>query len=311
MNPDPSQSPTPAIPPSVPKSATPGGAAPNPPAARPRLVRYWQLAIRLAFVAVILACGFALLDLYRNLFTDAPPPPPRSQPEPTELLPVDTLDLRDTLIDDGVWAVGGSEWAVGISHLSPEEAEARLRSHGEPLGSGLGEVADLERELLKGVKETGTRTPAPGGGHVYRGTLNEVRVRVVTQIVDGRERVRLGQMLWNTAGDEVMTLLEATPSSSGGTRTADPLLPLPPGTALQARRWSGNRVTGELIGPWDDGKPLPAEWEQAGWTRHPLRPGETDNGLEFRRGGTRVQVWRLGIPGGIGSLLLIPAPPRP
>jgi hypothetical protein len=90
--------------------------------------------------------------------------------------------------------------------------------------------------------------------------------------------------------------------------TPDPLLPVPPGAGVMARRWAGGRVVAELVGPWPAGRPLPPEWEAAGWSGRPLVPGGAEIGFIYQRGPEAVQVRRFPSTGEGGCLLLVRAP---
>lgn len=297
----------PAPPPAPAPPAPPSGAAtaatntPRP----PLVLRVLSIAARVVMVLGILGCGYALLDLYRNLFTEPqePIPPLTTQPGPAPADPAQSF--RELLLDDGVWTVGGVGWAARVRTLPADELARRTASPGEPVPAGRAE-SEIERNLLKWAKGA-ERAPLDGhpGCTAYRSAFGEFLIRVVTENVGGAERMRLGQIVWGGG-----TLLEFTPAP-GGEGTAEPLLPVPSGMTVQARRWTAGRVTAELIGPWAVETAYPGAWADAGWVGRSLAPpdpeggaADGDAGYEFRRGSEVVWVWRFGLPGGGGGLLL-------
>lgn len=292
----------PPAPPEPPAPPAPPGAGAAATAPRPPLVlRALSTAARVVMVLGILGCGYALLDLYRNLFTEPPEPVPplTANPEPPALDPADAL--RELLLDDGVWTVGGTGWAARVRTLPPDELARRTEAAGEPVPAGRAE-SEVERDLLKWAKGA-ERAPLDGhpGCAAYRSAFGEFLIRVVTEKMGGAERMRLGQVVWGGG-----TLLEFTPAP-GGEAPAEPLLPVPPGLTVQARRWTAGRVTAELIGPWGAEAAYPGAWADAGWAGRPLAPppgDDGDAGYEFRRGSEVVWVWRFGLPGAGGGLLV-------
>jgi len=270
------------------------------------MLRAFTAAVRVALLVAILVAGYMLIDMYRNLFTDPPPVAPFSEESP---LTDPAGDLRDSLLDEGAWTVGGVGWAVKVNEVAADDVERRMQEVGDPLPAGRPEV-EIERDLLRWAKRTGKRQPGNGCA-TYTATVGAFRMRVVTEMVNGTERVRLGQVVWGE-GDPT-TILDFTPAPATD-GTAEPLLPVPAEASVQARRWSGGRVTAELVGPWADAQSFPVAWTAAGWVGRPLvvAPGDTDagDGYEFRRGSEVIQVWRFGLPGAGGSLLVVRAPSR-
>lgn len=294
--------PTPPAPDAPPPAPTNGPAAPPSP-----LVASFHRAIRLIFIGLILLIGWAFADLFRNVFSPDPfaPPPTGQLDTPTSVSPP---ILSNVALDGGGWSVGETGWSIRRSEIPATELAAKLASSGEPLAAGRPRTP-LEDSLLTWLRGSGASAKVADDVRTYTLPFRKAQVRIVTQPLDGFERIRLVQATW-TAGVDKLNLFELVPAAAvRGPASVPPLLPIPEGTEVVARRWVGDRVVAELVGPWPNGRPMPESWAAAGWVLRPPAAGAADPGFAvYANGKAEVQVWNVVPPEAEAAYLLLIRP---
>lgn len=279
-----------------PGPVAPTPAAPGPPAA-PAWARVLSASVRLALIGLIAAAAWGLIDAYRGLV-----PPRGTAARPGPEAPPAADDPADWLLAPGAWSLGDAPWQLARATVTDAELAARLAATGPAPAGALGEV---EAQAIAWLKNSGPGKPA-GDLVEYTLTLNRTRFRGVVQPGPAGDRLRLGQVAWPD-GAGGWQLLEVLPHT-GPAATAEPLLPVPEGAAVVARRWAGGRVVADVVGPVPPDHDAPAGWARAGWAREATAgPGPTER---FARGGAAREVWRFaGLPGAATDYLLIFVPP--
>lgn len=269
----------------------------------PRHLRPLQVLVRATSVVLIGLAGWTLVEFYRETFggrgddgvaLSAGPGAPSLE------------ELVRQLQGDGSWSLGGPvDWRIEPLALGTAEAGDRLRRLGTPLPADRSPTT-LETELFAWLRRSGAVVTMVEGLRVYEMRLTGGLVRVVAE-VDGL-RMRLAQVVWGGPGVRGQ-LIEVTPApaeaSAGAPGVSWP--PPPAGASVLARRWDGDQLTAELIGPVSDPASLPVAWEPAGWSRRSTG-GPAEAAATIVRGPRdMLSVWRFG-PVGAEYLLLIRCP---
>jgi hypothetical protein len=271
------------------------------------LLKSFVKAVRLVMILAILFCGWWLVDLYRNLFPSELLPVPTT-PAPTEGFAGPAV-FATAALADGAWSVGDSGWSLKRVEVVPSDLPRHVEATGDAVPADW-PVTPLEAELVALLRTAGATVREQSCVRVYSLMLRKAQVRVVTQPVSGFERVRLVQAVWTApAGFNVFEMRPAPPSH--GDRATPPLLPLPAGVGVVARRWAGDgTLLAEFVGPVPGDAPDPSEWRDAGWTADGTTDADREVGLvTYAKGTHRVQVWKVSPVGGTSYLLLIRAEP--
>lgn len=295
--------PEPPAPPTAPAPAVAPPPAPERPASL--LLKSFVKAVRLVMILAILFCGWWLVDLYRSLFPSELLPVPTT-PAPTEGFAGPAV-FATAALADGSWSVGDSGWSLKRVEVAPADLPRYVDATGDPVPADR-PLTPLETELVALLRTAGATVREQSGVRVYSLMLRKAQVRVATQPLAGFERVRLVQAVWTApAGFNVFEMRPAPPSH--GDRATPPLLPLPAGMAVVARRWAGDgKLLAEFVGPVPGDAADPTEWRDAGWTPDRTTDADRDIGLvTYAKGPERVQVWRVSPVGGTTYLLLIRA----
>ncbi len=267
--------------------------APTPPAApSPKWVSIASSALKLAVVGLIAIAAWALLSAYRDVL-----PGRSSTPESRSTAGEAPAELdNDWLLSSGGWSMGETPWQANRSTLSADECDRRLTVVGGNLSDG--PIHPMEAEVVGWLKRSAEAGPKRGSTTEYKLTVNRTRFRGVVESTSAGERLRLGQVAWPGSGAD-WELLELVPLT-GGVAASEPLLAVPAGAASVARRWSGDRVVAEWIGPVSPDATPADYWAKAGWERSPV-VGAPIAAERFTRGGTVREVWRFAGPSGAGG----------
>ncbi len=272
-------------------------------------------AVRVVMILAILFMGWAMVDLFRGVFVaDDPLPVPTNEvanPGGT----AGPAILGTPALADGGWSVGESGWSLKRAEVESSVLGTRLASLGEPLPTDRA-TSPLENEILEWLRSGGaSSTTVEGGVRVYSLSLRKAQIRLVSQPLNGFERIRLMQLIW-TASPTTFNVFEVIPAPpTHGTGAVPPMLPIPAGASIVARRWSGNKVIAELVGPLAGDAPEPSEWTEAGWVGKPIvieNPEEGQSEAAFTtytKGSESVEVWRVSPPVKSVTYLLITRPP--
>ena len=280
--------------------------APVPPAApSPKWVTIASLALKLAVAGLIVVAAWALVSAYRDVL------PGRSTSDARSTAAAGPADSDgDWLLSSGGWSLGETPWQANRATLSTDECDRRLTATGGM--SPDGPIHPMEAEVIGWLKRSAVAGPKRGSATDYKLTVNRTQFRGVVESTPAGERLRLGQVAWPGSGED-WELLELLPLT-GGVAASEPLLAVPAGAASVARRWSGDRVVAEWIGPISPDANPADEWSKAGWERSPVA-GAPIAAERFTRGGTVREVWRFaGPPGASGQdylLIFLPNVRRP
>ena len=279
--------------------------APAPPAAPPpKWVAIASSALKLAVVGLIVAAAWALLSAYRDVLPGrSATPDARSTAAPVD-------SDGDWLLSSGGWSLGETPWQAHREALSADGCDRRLAVDGANLSDG--PIHAMETEVIAWLKRSAVAGPKRGAVTEYKLTVNRTRFRGVVESTPAGERLRLGQVAWPGSGSD-WELLELLPLT-GGVAASEPLLTPPAGAASVARRWSGDRVVAEWVGPIPPDANPADDWAKAGWERSPVA-GAPIAAEQFTRGGSVREVWRFaGPPGASGQdylLIFLPNVRRP
>lgn len=275
-------------------------ASPPPPPPPSPVMRVLSVGLRVAVIILIVVAAAWLVNAYRGV---APTLTPAAKTKP---LPDADDRGGDWLLESGGWSVGDTPWQVTRTTITNDELRGRLAGSGPAVPAG--DPDPLEVDVVEWLKRSGKGGTPTADGTVYELTLNNTRLRGV---ITG-DRLRFGQVAWPDGNR--WQLMELVPTPGGTVAKAAPLLPLPAGAAVVARRWAdGKRVVAELVGPVSPDTDTMSEWQKAGWSALPsavggaLVPGE-----RYTRGDAAREVWRLpGPPGGASQdFLLVFVPPN-
>ena len=243
-------------PPADPLPTPPADPRPTPP--QPAWVRVLSVASKLAVIGLIGVASWQLIASYRGVLPAGGAP--TSDPAPT-LSP--TPADADWLIQSGGWSLGDTPWRVTRMTLTTAARDARLAAVGDPAPPR--DPHSMETAVIGWLKQIDPKPVRDGPVTRYKMTLNRTTFRGVVEVTPAGNRLRLGQVSWPGAGEQ-WELLELLPLSGVVGGTAEPLLPPPAGAAVFARRWAGDRVVADLVGPIPVGSDPAVGWRAAGWT---------------------------------------------
>ncbi|MCU0703140.1 MAG: hypothetical protein MUF18_04025 [Fimbriiglobus sp.] len=285
------------MPPPTPPPAS--AVVPPPPPPRPVWVRVFSAALKLAVTGLIVVAAWQLIVAYRGTFDAAPIGPPPTPPS----LP--TADA-DWLLESGGWSLGDSPWRATRSAATTAEKDARLSAAGDPTPPRT--EHPLEAAVVAWVKQIDPAPVRDGRVTSYKMTVNRTTFRGVVEGTPDGDRLRLGQIAWPGEGGR-WEMVELVPLTGVAAPAAEPLLPTPADTSVLARRWAGERVAAEVLGPLPGGRDTAAEWRAAGWK---ATPDGTAAAVVWVRGGDTRVVVRLSAPptapGGDYLLVFLPRP---
>jgi hypothetical protein len=268
------------------------------PASQPgRPVRLISGAVRLAIIAMILLCGWKLLETYRDLFGR----PNQALHTASRSTEVQRIEIAAIL--PGAWSFGDVAWGVRLRQLSQSELQQRWQSLGD--GSPPGKRSELEGRLLALLQSAG-KEQQKGPFRVIEGEMRGCRLRGVIEGQGSSSRLRLAQLAWEDA--DGWSLVEAIPVSGGGKDSATGhLLPLQKAPSLGRRLNDDGRLAAELLGPVPDFADQCQNLREAGWSVEVRRPGE-QGWVVCKKGSEAVGVWRVpGAAEGAGDHLLVVA----
>jgi hypothetical protein len=246
-------------------------------------------ATRLAVMLVVAAAGLLLLQTYRALLHESPTAPKKSASEKaaaTAFAPgrdAEVEKVPDAFLQPGAWSLGENNWSLAVADLSQAEGEARLQSLGRSVEDGT-KPWSLEMIALDWLRLKRIQPVLVGGCRVYDIPLGSMRIRIVAE-KQGRERLRLAQIIWRQEGS--MRLLEASPAPASTTQGAEAghLLPLPAGVASVARRWNdAGQLSCEILGPASAEECL-RDWVADGWTAEKIENSGSPFSLTILRSG--------------------------
>jgi hypothetical protein len=204
--------------------------------------RWFSFLVRCLVMVAIVACGLLLFETYRELFHQVTP----RDDQPREPVPDLLGRFQAELIRPGGWSFGETRWALRNRTVPEAEVDAPLAPPVPP-GVPPGPRTALEEEALRWFRTAGKKQKTEGGFLVYELPKPELRLRALTRVEGGSERIVLVQVAWS-AGPGVWTLLEIRPAGEGGEREGH-LLPGPDLTSL-ARRWDeGGHLVAEIVRP--------------------------------------------------------------
>lgn len=263
---------------------------------------------RLAVMLVIFAAGLMMLRTFRDMLRASPTAPVAKKAmvsgdtSPGRLAMPVPKALDPSLLQQGAWSLGDNSWVVSQIDLSEASGQARLRS----LGSGTaiqGKPSKLEEKVVHWLGRY--RPTVVEGCRVYEIPFGRVQVRLVLDPRGGRDRLRLAQLIYRRGGTAQMLEASPLPASAARNPSAGHLLPLPAGVATVARRWDGERLNCELLGPASLQQCL-SGWTAAGWTAETRQAEGPISHLVLGNGERRIQLYslRAGQAGSPAYLLL-------
>ena len=278
----------PADPPPAP--ATP----PTPPP--PAWLRVLSVALKLAVIGLIGLVAWQLIASYRSVLPTggggAPSPSlPPATPSPSRASP-------DWLLESGGWSLGDTPWRVTRTTLTAGERDARLAAPGDPPPPR--DPHPLESAVIGWVKQTDPTPVRDGAVTRYNMTVNRTTFRGVVEATPTGPRLRLGQVVWPGPAGR-WEVLELVPLSGAAGTSDEPLMPPPAGAAVVARRWAGDRVAAELVGPIPNDADPAAGWRSAGWTAASADAPSPLQATRWARGDDARVVVRLPAPPGAPS----------
>jgi len=179
--------------------------------------------------------------------------------------------------------------------LTTAARDARLAAVGDPAPPR--DPHSMETAVIGWLKQIDPKPVRDGPVTRYKMTLNRTTFRGVVEVTPAGNRLRLGQVSWPGAGG-----------------SAEPLLPPPAGATVFARRWSGDRVVADLVGPIPVGSDPAVGWRAAGWTPSAADASSPLAATTWARGpDSRVAV-RLPSPPGVPNrdylLIFLPLDPN-
>jgi hypothetical protein len=256
---------------------------------------------------VFVAVGVMLLQTYRAMLHEAPAPAP-SAPVSPPTAPIADFGPPD-LLQPGAWSLGDSSWTVALTDLATAEGVARLQSLGFR-GEIKDELSPLEEKALAWLK--GSQSRLVEGCRVYEVSAIGFRIRAVTRIQGGSERLQLVQALWKRGN--VLQMLEAMPAATlvRENSNAEHLLPPQSDVPSLARRWSpSGTLTCEILGPATQLEQALKAWSAAGWSEDRSPEEGASSPLHVLRNGDRtVRLFSMQAgPQGSGDYLLLTTEP--